>query len=258
VTILASYSKHRRDDVLPLPSGLAARLTRWLAGKAPGCPVFVLPDKPHKMFYRDLGRARIDRETASGVIDLHGLRHTLVSDVVASGATAKTAQELARHSTPTLTFNVYAHARLHDVASTVQRLPDPFESKQPQTLADTRTDLAAHWQRAEDGSGRFESAQDVMTGSNAPAVVMGPVPEKQASGRIQAGLVGTSQQARPVGFEPTTFGFEDSGLFSEYVQEHPELTPSFVDGVTFARDCDLMPEIVENCEFSTLGSVGSP
>jgi integrase len=101
VTILASYSKHRRDDVLPLPSGLAARLARWLTGKAPDRPVFALPDKPHKMFYRDLRRAGVERETASGVIDLHGLRHTFVSDVVASGATVKTARELARHSTRT-------------------------------------------------------------------------------------------------------------------------------------------------------------
>src|SRR5262245_42321173 len=35
-------------------------------------------------------------------------------------------------------------------------------------------------------------------------------------------------QARPVGFEPTTFGFEGDHLSQEYVQEPPELTPAYV------------------------------
>ena len=79
-----------------------------------------------------------------------------MTNIVASGADgAKTAQELARHSTPTLTFNVYAHARLHDIASAVERLPDPFSSQHPESLAATgtdpvtrpRDDLAAQGQR---------------------------------------------------------------------------------------------------------------
>ena len=125
------------------------------------------------MFYRDLERAGIERETPSGIIDLHSLRHTFVTNIVASGATVKTAQELARHSTPTLTFNVYAHARLHDVASAVERLPDPFSSQHPKPLAATGTDpltrprdhLAAQGQRARDGNVRFVSDSDMMTES---------------------------------------------------------------------------------------------
>ena len=140
VTVAAAYSKHRRDDVLPLPAGLAQRLAAWLPGKRLDCRVFNLPDKPQKMLYRDLERAGIEHETASGVIDLHSLRHTFVSNVVATGATVKTAQELARHSTPVLTFGVYAHARLADIASTVENLPDPFTSKQSEALSATGTD----------------------------------------------------------------------------------------------------------------------
>ncbi len=216
VTILASYSKRRRDDLLPLPSTLAERLGRWLAGRDPDRPVFQMPDKPHKMFYRDLAAAGIKQETATGVIDLHSLRHTFVTNVVGTGATVKTAQELARHSTPTLTFGVYAHARLHDVASTVERLPDPFASNQPNILAATGTapvppdrhDLTALCQRAGAVSGREQSQPDATTSSNAPALAMGCAPEKQDSSRIVPPADGGCQEARPVGFEPTTFGFE--------------------------------------------------
>jgi hypothetical protein len=48
------------------------------------------------------------------VVDFHALRHTYISRVVASGANIKVAQELARHSTPTLTLGRYAHVRLLD------------------------------------------------------------------------------------------------------------------------------------------------
>ena len=109
ITIEASYSKRRRRDTLPLPSSLASRLRGWLAGKPEGKPVFDLPDKPHKMFYRNLALAKIPQETSAGILDLRSTRHTFVSEIVAGGANVKTAQELARHSTPKLTFDVYAH-----------------------------------------------------------------------------------------------------------------------------------------------------
>ena len=53
------------------------------------------------------------------------------------------AQELARHSTPTLTIGRYAHARLHDLTAALDSLPDlamPPETKiTPQAVA-TGTD----------------------------------------------------------------------------------------------------------------------
>jgi integrase len=40
VTVRAAYSKHRRDDVQPIPPDLAEALRPWVASKAPGRPVF--------------------------------------------------------------------------------------------------------------------------------------------------------------------------------------------------------------------------
>jgi len=43
-----------------------------------------------------------DRDESGYVVDFHPVRHTYISRLVASGANIRVAQELARHSTPTL------------------------------------------------------------------------------------------------------------------------------------------------------------
>ena len=57
-------------------------------------------------------------------LDFHSLRHTYISQIVNSGASVKVAQELARHSTPTLTIGRYAHVRIHDLSAALDGLPD--------------------------------------------------------------------------------------------------------------------------------------
>src|SRR5262245_51093915 len=125
VTVQATHSKRRRTDVQPISTDLAARLRKWLEGK-PACrPVFVNMPRNHtaRMLRRDLKAARNDwideakddereqarrqdsdflcyRNAEGHVADFHATRHTFVSRVVASGATVKEAQELARHSSP--------------------------------------------------------------------------------------------------------------------------------------------------------------
>jgi len=62
-------------------------------------------------------------DAAGRVADFHALRHSYISRIVQSGASAKTAQTLARHSTVQLTLGRYAHASLLDLASAVESLP---------------------------------------------------------------------------------------------------------------------------------------
>ena len=63
-------------------------------------------------------------------------RHTYISGIVAGGASVKTAQELARHSTPVLTIGRYSHARLHDLQGALDALPDlQPQDPTPQTTA---------------------------------------------------------------------------------------------------------------------------
>ncbi len=148
ITVKAAYSKRRREDRQPIRQDVAAALRPFLVNLEPGKPVCPLPDgKAGLMVRADLEAARAAwiesarsvaerearersgylrwRDDAGRVADFHCLRHTYISAIVAGGASAKVAQELARHSTPTLTLGVYAHARLADMTAALPRLPTP-------------------------------------------------------------------------------------------------------------------------------------
>jgi len=148
VTVDAAYSKRRRQDVQPIRRDLAELLRGWLQGRPSGKRLFnALPDHTARMLRADLKAARAAwiaeaksndserqrressdflryRDAAGRVADFHSTRHTFVSGIVASGASVKTAQELARHSTPVLTIGRYSHARLHDLTAALEALPD--------------------------------------------------------------------------------------------------------------------------------------
>ncbi len=131
VTLAARLNKSRRLKVQPLPADVAAALRGHLAGKPAGVPVW--PGSWAKD-YRAAEMLRLDLE-AAGIpyavqgadgpeyADFHGLRHSFLTMLGRHGVDLRTAQELAGHSTPTLTAK-YMHVRLHDVASAVGKLPE--------------------------------------------------------------------------------------------------------------------------------------
>lgn len=177
----AAYAKNGRRAEQPIPESLAARLSPWLATRPAGQTVFELTDRTAEMIRVDLESAGIPYETASGVIDFHALRHTYGSMIVRSGCSVKTAQELLRHSTPTLTIGRYAHASLHDIKGAVGALPDltpdPSAPEAP-ALAATGTEGAyqhppfdPYLIHTREGSGRIATAidgrDDVNAGSDA-------------------------------------------------------------------------------------------
>jgi len=145
VTVEAGYSKHRREDVQPIRQDLADVLRPWLESKERGKPVFKIPSKTAMMMREDLEAGRDAwleeapskkvrkerektsflkyRDAAGRVADFHALRHTYISWLVRSGTNIKVAQELARHSTPTLTLGRYAHVQLVDQTRALDALP---------------------------------------------------------------------------------------------------------------------------------------
>jgi len=142
VAVEAAYSKRRGHDVQPTPKPLAIVLQPWLARKAKRAPVFDLPQRTAEMLRADLAAAGIaSRDEAGHVVDFHSPRHTYVSHIVEGGASVKVAQELARHSTPTLTIGRYAKTRLHDLTAALEGLPigDPTKTEAA-TLRATGTD----------------------------------------------------------------------------------------------------------------------
>lgn len=127
IVVPAAYTKNRHETVHPIRHDLAEQLRPWLATKPPGERVFAVKDlrqNTARVMRRDLAAAGIaykDREDQFA--DFHALRHTYVTEIVRAGASMKEAQTLARHSTPELTFRVYAHTRLHDLKRTLERMP---------------------------------------------------------------------------------------------------------------------------------------
>lgn len=146
VTVQACHSKRKRMDVQPIRRDLAELLRPFLAGKPKGQPVCPLPDRKAALLVRgDMEKARAawiaettssedrsERESSDflrhvdsqgRIVDFHGLRHTFITNLVQSGASVKVAQELARHSSPTLTIGRYAHARRSDLSAALDKLP---------------------------------------------------------------------------------------------------------------------------------------
>jgi integrase len=159
LTVEAAYSKHRREDVVPLHADLVRRLRPWLAGKPAGQRVWpgnwAKGKEAGVMLKADLRKARTAwieeaggdqadrtrreqssfmayRDTDGRVADFHALRHTFITRLVRAGVKPKEAQALARHSTITLTMDRYAHTGLHAVARAVEALP-PLPTGRPET-----------------------------------------------------------------------------------------------------------------------------
>ncbi len=146
IALQASHSKRRRDDLQPIRIDLAELLRSWLAGKSDQSVVFQpMPEKTGLMIQADLRRSRarwirsvVDRkerrkrrssdflsvvDDSGQIVDFHALRVTYITLLVKGGASVKVAQELARHSTPILTMNVYSKLGVHDLAGALDYLP---------------------------------------------------------------------------------------------------------------------------------------
>lgn len=124
VNLAASETKNGKEAVQPITASLATQLRAWLATRPVGKPLLPLHKRTADMIRVDLEQAGIPYETPDGVVDFHALRATYISHVVSSGASVKTAQTLARHSTPILTIGIYAKASANDLASAIGGLPD--------------------------------------------------------------------------------------------------------------------------------------
>ena len=57
--------------------------------------------------------------------EFHANRHTFITNLCRAGVAPKVAQSLARHSTITLTMDVYSHTDSGERADTVRSLPAP-------------------------------------------------------------------------------------------------------------------------------------
>ncbi len=142
MVLAARDEKARRGAQIPLPADLAAAMRLYLSerrsrlvghssdsitafpGTLDNALVFDVPEKMSKIFHADCAAAKIPKKDgADRVIDVHALRHTFGTMLAKAGVSLQVAQRAMRHSTPTLTANVYTHLGLLDVAGAVGKLP---------------------------------------------------------------------------------------------------------------------------------------
>jgi integrase len=143
--VAAAYSKHRREDVVPLRPDLADGMVDYVAGRPPMDRLFHVPHKSARMLAADLRQARAMwiRETPNRterrtrressfltvhdplgrVVDFHALRHTFITRLARSGVAPAVAKTLARHSTIVLTMDHYTHTLIEDERAALDRLP---------------------------------------------------------------------------------------------------------------------------------------
>ena len=124
VVVQAAYSKHRRQDVVPLPPETAAYLRQWLADRPATAASELWPGtwryRAAAMLAADLAAAGIPAELDGGrVIDFHSLRCSYATLLARQGVNLQTAQALLRHSDPKLTAKTYTRLGVTDLAAAV-------------------------------------------------------------------------------------------------------------------------------------------
>ena len=156
VQVKASYSKRRRNDIVPLHHAVAEQLKNWFSTKEKierSEFLFNLRTdggglrRTAKMMRLDLERARAawieesksdeerkQREESDFLCyqdengmyaDFHANRHMFIANLAKAGVHPKLAQSMARHSDVNLTLGTYSHVVVAQQAAAVNTLPAP-------------------------------------------------------------------------------------------------------------------------------------
>jgi len=126
-TLEAASAKNRKRTTLPIHPALAEKLQTWFATLKretlwPG--TWVTRRMAGKLLKRDLKRAGIAYKDAAGrCVDFHALRYTFITGLAKAGVHPAKAQRLARHSSITLTMDVYTSLDVDDLRESLSSLP---------------------------------------------------------------------------------------------------------------------------------------
>lgn len=132
--LAAKHSKRRVDESQPIPAAVRPWLAAWLKRRPAEAdannrlfehPYWTWVTQGALMIRADLAAAKIPHEIGGRRVDFHALRTTYVTNLARAGVPLQHAQKLARHSTPTLTANIYTQVstELSDQADRLPGLP---------------------------------------------------------------------------------------------------------------------------------------
>jgi integrase len=142
VRLKGRHTKNKKAAEQPLPPAVVARLRAYLHGRPAGERVWSSswPDRAADMLRLDLEAAKVPFVVDEEEALFHSLRHTYTT-MLARSAPIKVTQELAWHSSSTLTIGRYAHTDMKEKAEAVARLPLPGSETAGPFAAMNRADL---------------------------------------------------------------------------------------------------------------------
>ena len=114
ILLPADFSKDRKDHRQFITRELATKLAMLTTGKNPDDRLLGIPKGPDPAAYiqADYTKAGIKIIIkGEGKATWHSLRKVFINNVVSSGADLKTVMEMARHSSATMSMDVYAKAK---------------------------------------------------------------------------------------------------------------------------------------------------
>jgi integrase len=121
-------AKNKVGTWLPLLPAHSAELAAWIeeTGKTNGDAVFYVPEKPNKIFKRDLKAAGIDyKDKGTGhFFDFHALRHCTDTYLMAAGVPPSVVMLFMRHKTMKLSMVTYNDPRMTDARRALTALPN--------------------------------------------------------------------------------------------------------------------------------------
>jgi integrase len=232
VALAARRNKSRKLKVQPLPADLADLLRGYLQRKPGHQPIWAgtwaKSFKAAEMLRLDLEAAGIpyamDGPDGPLYVDFHALRHTYLTLGGQADIDLRTLQELAGHSTPTLTAR-YSHRRLYDLAGAVEKLPsflpDPGQNTEIAALQATGTDgnitdtsgcgctLVAHTPARKGHPGASEGNEGKGEGGGEETTQ--PVDSSALGTSSHPQASGDSEEAPP-GFEPGMADLQSAAL----------------------------------------------
>ncbi len=222
----AKNEKARRGAQIALQGELAAELRLYLAerlsrlvghsgasvavfpGALDGAALFDVPPSMARTFDADCKAAGIPKKDGAGrVVDIHALRHTFGTLLAKAGISLQVTQKAMRHSTPTLTANVYTHLGLLDVAGAVDRLPNTGATVNPQQAEKVVNYVAPNVAPVSDipgNSGATIGNSGIVRGVSGTNGNISILPNKDGAG--QRGAI--SKMVNGAGLEPATTGLK--------------------------------------------------
>lgn len=128
VFVAAGHDRKNKQDIwLPLLTDHAVELAAWVrdTGKKPTDSVFYVPEKPNKIFKRDLKMAGIDYKdkTTGAYFDFHSLRHCTDTYLNAKGVPPSVIMLFMRHRHVRLSMQTYNDPRMHNLRQALDALP---------------------------------------------------------------------------------------------------------------------------------------